>query len=79
MQTVTVTGAGPLSYKILKDFHSTAQAIYEYRTDNSQNVEEEDHHYEIDIMAKDEPDAKEIFLDYIRKLNELGVHTITPI
>ena len=72
MQEVTVSAKGYISYTLLKNYHPSAQAIYEIRTEKDQPLEI-DYEYEIDVMAEDEQHAKDIFIDYLKKLNSLGI------
>jgi hypothetical protein len=72
MDNIIVTGASEISYEILKDYHSTAQAIYERRKKLNQDLSIE-YLFELDIAATSLEEAKEIFLSYAHKLNDLGV------
>ena len=72
MSIITVTGNGQISYSILKDYHFSAEAIHKIRAKQSLSMEEE-WSYEIDIEAESTQEARDIFLTYIKKLNELGV------
>lgn len=72
MQDITVTGASDISYEILKDYHSTAQAIYERRKELNQDLTIE-YLFDLEIQATSIDEAKEVFLTYAHKLNDLGV------
>lgn len=72
MQTITVTGASDISYEILKDYHSTALAIHDIRKQQNQDLSIE-YIFDIDVQANDVDEAKELFLNYAHKLNDLGV------
>jgi hypothetical protein len=72
MQTITVTGESNISYKVLKDYHSTAHALYDYLLQDNQPVEV-DYVFDIDIEANDIEEAKKVFMDYLKRLNNLGV------
>lgn len=74
MQVITITGASEISYEVLKDYHSTALAIYDLRIKQKQPLSIE-YVFDIDVQANDVDEAKDMFLSYAHKLNKLGVAT----
>jgi hypothetical protein len=57
---------------VLKNYHSTAQAIYQRRNELNQEQSLE-YVFDLEIAATSLEEAKEFFLAYANKLNELGV------
>ncbi|AMQ01723.1 hypothetical protein AY601_4903 [Pedobacter cryoconitis] len=72
MPLITVTGGCLISYKAIKDYHFSAQALYEEKLKQALPLEE-DFTYEILMDVESEKEAKQVFLDYIGKLNDLGI------
>lgn len=72
MENIIVTGASQISYEVLKDYHSTALAIHDIRKLQNQDLSIE-YIFDIDVQANDVDEAKEMFLNYAHKLNDLGV------
>ncbi|HKG07188.1 MAG TPA: hypothetical protein VKB19_12050 [Pedobacter sp.] len=72
MNIVTISASQTISYEILKSYHVTAQAIYDARIrENHSPVQE--YEYELYIKAHSIEDGKQIFMDYLHKLNDLHV------
>lgn len=72
MNIVTISAANTISYEVLKNYHITAVAIYDERVKQDQATVQE-YVYDLHIKANTIEEGKQVFMDYLHKLNGLYV------
>lgn len=73
MPIFNITAGADISYSILRNYHVFAQIECENRLANGLDLGEEDYEFSVQIDSKDELSAKELFIEEITKLNDLGI------
>jgi len=76
MNIVTLSATHTISYEVLKDYHVTAQAIYDTRLKQKQSLEVE-FDYEIIVPAETKEGGEAVFIAYLKKLRDLGIYLHT--
>lgn len=72
MGVITITAGGNINYELLKDYHFSAKAIHEHRISKSLPLIT-DYEFDLDIHAENLEEGKQIYGDYVKKLDGLKV------